>query len=549
MVIQIVLLIACIAAAVVDVPVLRATTTTRAATEATPTAPTEDKRFCHRQWPSPGQWKDQPPFWQPNNCKGTNQEFGPVQTKACMKGRTLYTIGNSIGRQAAFGMVEMLGGATVKRENQRDECPKHETTWGDSCHQDFADVKIKYLFMQFMDGFDYTNRNGFPYFRQKDAVTGEEFTGYMMDKNLTNPRRVNKPFDVKEIEGQTWWADDNCIQHTTRTCLKEFFKDSKEEDILIFTLGMSYLVFPEGPGKTLGGVDTQQWLRASASAFRAHIASVFKGQVYHVSLAQPNLGGYHGYMKPFLEQVNFELVDVWNTGSEDKPWYVIDQWAINQGRSYMYNDHLHFNGPLTHAMLHQVLNLQCPNGGIPDSNGAWPLTSDYWDKVIVAIDNIDNTTTVATTTLYYCMHDNGKLLKITPSLPGQLGQGLGPATTTATSTETTTTIAIAGKLTEPTTDMVQSKYNIPSWLSSKSVIIQSIQSLQYVLRDKTPLPIIKNGMVLKGTSDRSVYLIENGLKREFPNGDVFVKHGFEWEQIVVIPDFVKDLLSNGAPMQ
>jgi hypothetical protein len=76
-------------------------------------------------------------------------------------------MGNSVGRQNAFGMVELLGGASVKRENQRDKCPKHETTWDDSCHQDFAGVKIKYLFIQYMDGFNYTDRHGAPFWKQR----------------------------------------------------------------------------------------------------------------------------------------------------------------------------------------------------------------------------------------------------------------------------------------------------------------------------------------------------------------------------------------------
>ena len=81
-------------------------------------------------------------------------------------------MGNSIGRQALYGILEMLGGASVKREDQRDMCPKHETTWDDSCHNEFAGVKLRYLFMQYMNGFNYNKgvahrkdlSGGFPYF-------------------------------------------------------------------------------------------------------------------------------------------------------------------------------------------------------------------------------------------------------------------------------------------------------------------------------------------------------------------------------------------------
>ena len=73
-----------------------------------------------------------------------------------MKNRTFYVIGNSVPRQFAFGMIEMLGGGLVKREGQRDMCPKHSTEWEDSCHQQFNGVNIRYLFLQFLDGYKYT---------------------------------------------------------------------------------------------------------------------------------------------------------------------------------------------------------------------------------------------------------------------------------------------------------------------------------------------------------------------------------------------------------
>ena len=44
-------------------------------------------------------------------------------------------------------------------------------------------------------------------------------------------------------------------------------------------------------------------------------------------------------------------------------WYTLDQWEINKGRQRLYNDHVHFVGPLTFAALTQMLNIVCPNGG------------------------------------------------------------------------------------------------------------------------------------------------------------------------------------------
>jgi hypothetical protein len=93
-----------------------------------------DRHDCHRFFPSRkgGTWIDSPPYWIPNCRQNKTNIFDRNATVSCLKGRTIYAIGNSVGRQALFGVLEMLGGATVKRENQRDMCEKHETFWGDS---------------------------------------------------------------------------------------------------------------------------------------------------------------------------------------------------------------------------------------------------------------------------------------------------------------------------------------------------------------------------------------------------------------------------------
>ncbi len=433
-----------------------------------------------------------------------------------MKDRTLYVIGNSIGRQAAFGLVEMLGGATVKREKQRDVCPKHETTWGDSCHQEFASVKIKYLFLQFMDGFDYSNRHGFPFVRQKKS-DGTLFTGnfYNDTKVITSPLAF--PVNPYAPINMGWWADDNCIQKPTRTCLRDFFKDSTEHDVLIFTLGMSYVVKPGGGEPPLNYIDMRAWLTASAAAFRGHVGATFKGQVFRVSLAQPNTAGYMKGFEPFFYEINKVEEAVWSVGSEEKPWYTIDQWAINEGRSHMYQDHLHFNGPLTHATLHQMLNELCPGQGIPDSNGAWP-NKKLQDTVVLSVDTTANPAGVTTT--YYCQRNAGTLLKLS------------------------TTTGIPAK---NSTSTNQTSNFIPFWLISKPVVILPEAELANVLRGE-PLPSFKEGDVVRFKSGRTIYLVDKGKKNPFNDANTFIKMGFAWEQVIVLPDWVKDFVPDGHAM-
>lgn len=184
-----------------------------------------------------------PPYWQLPHCH--NQAFDIDDTKKCLFNRTIYIIGNSVARQSAFNILEMMGSSEVSRTDQKKQCPKHETTWDDSCHQEFEHVKIKYLFLQFFDGYNYTDRNGFPYYRVKNNepdINGSywstqklEIGWYIDDSGHNITKYMNEPNDEK------LYKEDNCISKQTKNCLQNFFKDSKSNDILIFTLGMSYM--------------------------------------------------------------------------------------------------------------------------------------------------------------------------------------------------------------------------------------------------------------------------------------------------------------------
>lgn len=152
------------------------------------------KRWCNREFEAinggHGVFKLDPPHWRPSVDCDTRM-FTQDDIITCMTGRTLYVIGNSVARQSAFGLVEMLGGATVKREDQRDLCPKHETTWDDSCHQEYAGIKIKYLFLQFMDGYNYSNRKGFPFWERPTS----------MPQSLVDVYTAHKPAGIGNTPG------------------------------------------------------------------------------------------------------------------------------------------------------------------------------------------------------------------------------------------------------------------------------------------------------------------------------------------------------------
>jgi hypothetical protein len=330
-------------------------------------------RWCNREVPGPVQGFFAPlaPYWQyPGKCN--NQAFDHEDTKKCLAGRTLYVIGNSVARQTAFNVIEMLGGNPVQREDQRDMCPKHETTWGDSCHSEFAGLKVRYLFLQFGDGMYYNDRQGFPFFRfqEKDSSgkmvwkTGKiSYIANNTETGQAERKFYNSPKDLNADYANPLWEYDNCISQSTRSCLATFFEGAKEKDLLMFALGMSYYL---GAAASLEptqavGIDYRRWLLSSAAAFKSHIAATFPGQVFRATLAEMKSDSTLSYS---FGRVNNLVNEIWGTPSaEGKPWYTIDQWAINHGRPELYNDHIHFNGPLTFATITQILNELCPGGG------------------------------------------------------------------------------------------------------------------------------------------------------------------------------------------
>jgi hypothetical protein len=252
----------------------------------------------------------------------------------------------SIIIQAAFGLLELLGGAAVPREDQKAMCPKHSTDWDESCHNKFRDVQFTYLFFQSMDGYNYSSRGGFP-FIQPNALPSYTVLPETPAVLFSSAKEIND-FD----------GDDNCVGKSVRHCLKTFFENSTEHDVLIFNVGHAFAL-SKYPSAT---VDLISWARSAASSFRSHITATFKGRVFHQNM--PHLKDKLARQNPTVQEFNRLLYELWRPGSEDlasnEMWYHIDQWAINSDHSNQYSDHVHFPGPLNDAMLYQVLNTVCP---------------------------------------------------------------------------------------------------------------------------------------------------------------------------------------------
>jgi hypothetical protein len=455
---------------------------------------TERDTLCNRVWPSRGGvWTETPPYWELPNC--STRYYSSKAIAKCMKGRTLYVIGNSVPRQAAFDMIELLGGGSVDREHQKEACPKHAGDWPSSCHSEYQGVQFKYLYIQWFDGFDYTNRSGFPFYFQRvwDANIQNYtlITGRLPDAAPGHGvHKDNVPLSPGYVNN-LYWSDDNCRGQEMRSCLAKFFQGSTENDILIFTMGMAYpipdkqellnikqQVLNDGKPAT----DMTSFLISSAVNFKGHVAALFKGQVFRVSLAAANPHGFANFQTAYWERADKILGQLWKMSDEAKPWYSIDQWAINANRFHHYNDIVHFNGVLTHAMLYQVFTELCPSGGTDRS---------YLNSVIVV-----------NATYYWVGFDNA----------------LHPI------------------------ELEPNSNKLPSYFASLAII-----ELDPDIFSSTPqprIPLLYNKAV-NSQGGRAVYLISGGEKRMFSSGDHFFKAGFkDFDEVISLPvDLLNDIPS------
>jgi hypothetical protein len=112
---------------------------------------------------------------------------------------------------------------------------------------------------------DYTSRGGFPYFRRK--VNGTFVTGRIPGYNTPN-----------DLFPGLYWAEDNCINYDMRSCLARFFNGSTSNDVLIFSVGMTYALKTrkeeiefESTGKNDNPfIDVRAWLISSIVNFRCN---------------------------------------------------------------------------------------------------------------------------------------------------------------------------------------------------------------------------------------------------------------------------------------
>lgn len=306
------------------------------------------------------------------------------------------------------------------------------------------------------------------------------------------PENVNQALQsMGEPEGYPF---DFCVNRKTRTCLREFFKDSKSNDVLLFSVGYEYAMKLQSRV-----VDGEAWLRASASSFRSHLAATFQGNVFRVSLAHQHHQEVR--MTDPSKRVDDILWGVWQPSSveEDEQWNTIDQWPINEGRQHLYQDHIHFAGKLTLASLYLMLNKLCPGGGT-DSSALDRPSDDALRGKVIAVDEGDLVR--GTKDQYYMIGHDMLYLKVLSSshiscIP---------------------------------------KYN------QTAVRITPAQLKQMTASELTVLDFCTKDSLIRGSGSRSVYLVRAGQKYSFKGIDDFTRRGYDFADVVGVPMWMVDML-------
>ena len=268
--------------------------------------------------------------------------------RTCLASRTVFVLGNSIARGFAFEADSMFGerGQTVERNQQKEFCDKaqlHDFPHGGmaSCVISLGlNTQIRYTWMQFFDDMG-PRMDG-------DACTG---AGLM----------------------------------PARRCLERILDSSKPGDILLFYMGLHYAFSWLGHLEAQPPFPVDSWLIKSSNSWKESILSLWKGRhedVFRVRLADhanadPTKASGTARVFDHVPHIN----DIMDMTFADMKWGVINQWAINQGQQKLYQDPVHFQGPLSQATWHVLLSSLCGNPRVvasspfPTSAASLPASS------------------------------------------------------------------------------------------------------------------------------------------------------------------------------
>lgn len=228
--------------------------------------------YCGNVFPAEGTWLRDKPYWNIKGCP--SKSYDSKSTLESLAGRTVYVLGNSIARQVIFSISTLLGEEHVNRSTQKSQCPRDGMWYGGACGLEVKGVKLKFKYFDYMDGFDYSQRGGFPFvFQKNESISFKDVNEACEYYGQAGPLA----FKFKQKDAAVLLVKN--AREDVRSSLQTFFNGSTSTDILIFNLGMKYATRSKF-------IDYPSWLVSSAKGFRDHVAATFKGKIFRITLSE-----------------------------------------------------------------------------------------------------------------------------------------------------------------------------------------------------------------------------------------------------------------------
>ena len=301
----------------------------------------------------------QPPYFFPTQC--ALRAWSPAAAQRCLRGRRIFILGNSIARGFGFELLaSFFEGPVVQRKDQKGECQPSCTiplVWNDiasfASNKDEANMSVEFSWTQRLgpnmpwcpNHFDPCEAPKEP----KECV-GEELRG-------------SRPGDLLIIYvGLLYpltWADWETVQ---RTGTAEAWRAGGGCDSKYVDFKEAFAAMTEDDLEQATVADMQHFVGAVEKAWGGLPEHVFR-----VRLAP--VGDYWASGR-WAHRVSW-FNDLFDIAVQGKQWGTVDQYGINQGQEWdfdenrvvvptHYSDHLHFGGVLSKVTWEVVLGRLCP---------------------------------------------------------------------------------------------------------------------------------------------------------------------------------------------
>lgn len=296
---------------------------------------------CGVGFPLAAAWqRGPPPFLRPAGCELA--ALPPAELRRCLSNRTVYVLGNSVGRNYAFETAAMMQcadapltrGVHVRRVRARGGGGGGSRAGGGRARVSAATARRH---------------------AQKaacDMSCGTTCRGTGAGGGATAVRYAKVQLFGAHLPTFPRAADVCGVRGTTAACLARFFAGATPRDALVFNIGLHYavtVVISQAAARRWPPPRLRARAAADAAALPAVLRSLFPGRVYYVTTGPASPGKWVRANR-FIHDLNDDVVAALGA-TRALNVTVVDQHAISNGRWSMYNDYVHIAGPLTRAAL------------------------------------------------------------------------------------------------------------------------------------------------------------------------------------------------------